>query len=78
MSLQSRPPEYGPGRFHPKATSDHGCINVLLLKSVEIGGITLAAANDAVPLKQLLSLRCDEQTCRAIVSMAILEARDMR
>ena len=38
--LQSRPPEYGPGRFHPKAASGHGCINVLLLGSVEIGGIT--------------------------------------
>jgi len=38
--LQSRPPEYGPGRFHPKAAFGHGCINVLLLGSVEIGGIT--------------------------------------
>ena len=40
MVLQSRPPEYGPGRFHPKAASGHGCITVLLLGSVEIGGIT--------------------------------------
>ncbi|WP_233506084.1 hypothetical protein, partial [Rhodoferax lacus] len=38
--LQSRPPKYGPGRFHPKAASGHGCITVLLLGSVEIGGIT--------------------------------------
>ena len=38
--LQSRPPEYGLGRFHPKAASGHGCITVLLLGSVEIGGIT--------------------------------------
>ncbi len=42
--LQSRPPEYGPGRFHPKAASGHGCITVLLLRSVEIGGITEVAA----------------------------------
>jgi len=40
--LQSRPPEYGPGRFHPKAASGHGCITVLLLGPVEIGGITKA------------------------------------
>ena len=38
--LQSRPPEYGPGRDHPKAASGHGCITVLLLRTVEIGGIT--------------------------------------
>jgi hypothetical protein len=38
--LQSRPPEYGPGRFHPKAASGQGCITVLLLGPVEIGGIT--------------------------------------
>jgi len=24
--LQSRPPEYGSGRFHPEAASGHGCI----------------------------------------------------
>jgi hypothetical protein len=40
--LQSRPPEYGPGRFHPKAASGQGCITVLLLGPVEIGGITAA------------------------------------
>ncbi len=39
--LQSRPPEHGPGQFHPKAASGHGCITVLLLWSVEIGRITL-------------------------------------
>ena len=33
-------PPYGPGRIHPKAASGHGCITVLLLTSVEIGGIT--------------------------------------
>ena len=38
--LQSRPPEYGSGRFHPKAASGQGCITVLLLGPVEIGGIT--------------------------------------
>jgi hypothetical protein len=41
--LQSRPPEYGPGRFHPKAASGQGCITVLLLRPVEIGGITPVA-----------------------------------
>ena len=39
-SLQSRPPEYGPGRFHPKAASGQGCIDVLLLAAVEYGGVT--------------------------------------
>ena len=39
--LQSRPPEYGPGWIHPKAASGQGCITVLLLGPVEIGGITL-------------------------------------
>ena len=41
--LQQRPPEYGPGRLHPKAALGQGCITVLLLGSVEIGGITAAA-----------------------------------
>ena len=36
--LQSRPPEYGSGRFHPEAASGHGCITVRLLGAVEIGG----------------------------------------
>jgi hypothetical protein len=40
--LQSRPPEYGSGRFHPKAASGQGCITVLLLGPVEYGGITEA------------------------------------
>ena len=35
----------------------------------------LAAANDAALLNQLLSSRCDEQTCRAITSLAILQAK---
>jgi hypothetical protein len=38
----------------------------------------LAAANDAALLNQLLNSRCDEQTCRAITSLAILQAREMR
>ena len=38
--LQSRPPQHGPGRFHPKAAFGQGCITVLLLSPVEIGGIT--------------------------------------
>ena len=48
MVLQSRPPEYGPGRFHPKAASGHGCITVLLLASVKIGGITKSAVRAKV------------------------------
>jgi hypothetical protein len=35
----------------------------------------LAAANDAALLNQLLSARCDEQTCRALASLAILQAK---
>jgi hypothetical protein len=49
--LQSQPPEYGPGRFHPKAASGHGCITVLLLKSVEIGGITSGNTYDIDKVK---------------------------
>jgi hypothetical protein len=41
VEIQSRPPQYGLGRHHPKAATGHGCITVLLLTSVEIGGITL-------------------------------------
>jgi hypothetical protein len=32
---------YGLGRFHPEAAFDQGCIAVLLLGAVEIGGITI-------------------------------------
>ena len=39
--LQSRPPEYGPVRFHPKAASGQGCVTVLLLPAMENGGPTL-------------------------------------
>ena len=46
--LLSRPPEYGPGRFHPNAASGHGCISVLLLGPVDIEGITI----DATKLRQ--------------------------
>ena len=35
----------------------------------------LAAADDAALLNQLLRSRCDEQTCRAIASLAILQAK---
>ena len=35
----------------------------------------LAAANDAALLNQLLSSRCDEQTCRAITALVILQAK---
>lgn len=38
----------------------------------------LAAANDAAVLNHLLSKRLDEQTYRAITSLAILQARTMR
>ena len=38
----------------------------------------LAAANDAALLNQLLNSRCDEQTCRAITSIAILQARAIK
>ena len=38
--LQQRSPEYGSGRFYPKAASGHGCITVLLLGPVKIEGIT--------------------------------------
>jgi len=38
----------------------------------------LAAADDAALLNQLLSSRCDEQTCRAIASLAILRAKAKR
>jgi hypothetical protein len=34
-----------------------------------------AAADDAAILNQLLSSRCNEQTCRAIASLAILQAK---
>lgn len=40
VEIQSRPPEYGPWRHHPQAATAHGCITVLLLTSVENGGIT--------------------------------------
>jgi hypothetical protein len=43
--LQSRPPEYGLGRFHPNAALGHGCITVLLSGPMEIGGITYAESN---------------------------------
>ena len=46
--LQSRPPEYGSGRFHPEAASGHGCITVRLLGAVEIGGMAADAAGRAV------------------------------
>jgi hypothetical protein len=38
----------------------------------------LAAADDAALLNKLLSARCDEQTCRAIASLAILRAKAKR
>lgn len=41
--LRSRSPKHGPGRFHPKAVSGHGCITVLLLGPLEIGVITAGA-----------------------------------
>ena len=41
--LQSRPPQHGTGWFHPKAAFGQSCITVLLLSSVEIGGITIFA-----------------------------------
>ena len=59
--LQSRPPEYGPGRFHPKAASGHGCITRLLLGPVEIGVITLEIMqNDVIicPMRTLVDLKC--------------------
>ena len=34
-----------------------------------------AAANDAALLNQLLSSRCEEETCRAITLLAILQAK---
>lgn len=40
VEIQSRPPEYGPGRHHPQAATGHGCVTVLLLASVQNGGIT--------------------------------------
>ena len=38
----------------------------------------LAAADDAALLNQLLSSRCDDQTCRALASLAILRAKGKR
>ncbi len=32
-------PEHGPGRFPPKAASGHGCVTVLFLRAVDIGGL---------------------------------------
>jgi hypothetical protein len=52
VEIQSRPPQYGLGRHHPKAATGHGCITVLLLTSVEIGGIT--AGIDAEPTASIL------------------------
>jgi len=38
--LKPLSPAYGLGRFHPEEAFGRGCISVLLLGSVEIGGIT--------------------------------------
>ena len=40
VEIQSRPPKHGLGRHHPQAATGHGCITVLLLASVQNGGIT--------------------------------------
>lgn len=40
--LQSRPPEYSLGWVHRKATSGHGCVTVLLLRTLEIGGYRMS------------------------------------
>ena len=55
--LQSRPPEYGPSRFHPKPASGHGSITVLLLGSVEIGRIAYQPVERGLEIKIAEKLR---------------------
>jgi len=42
VEIQSRPPEYGPGRHYPKTATGHGCVTVLLLAALKKGGIAQA------------------------------------
>jgi len=45
--LRLRPSEYGPWRIHPNAATGHGCVSVLLLRSVEIGALPRKVHRDA-------------------------------
>lgn len=52
VEIQSRPPEYGLGRHHPQAATGHGCITVLLLASVQNGGITIKERRSQVEIER--------------------------